>query len=350
MNALNALVGSVGTEGGVSFMPQSTPAAAPSRTLREALVQAPPAVLLLDDANPVFGAPAAWKVREWLRQVPFIASFGSFIDDTSTLADLLLPDHSFLESWVDATPESGAATLVATTAAPVMRPLYDTRATPDVLLDAVRRLKQPPTPPLPWQTFEEMLQAPVATPPPARVVPAPPAAAVAPTAWHRPVLAGDAAEYPFQFLPFASQALLDGSLAHLPWLQELPDPLTTAMWSTWIEMNGQAAARLGIAEGDIVEVASTHGSLRAPVVVSPGIGPESVAMPVGQGHETFTRYASGRGANPLAILAPVAEGATGQLAWAATRVKVTRVSEADGRLILFAGATRERPDHASGRG
>ena len=350
VNALNALVGSVGTEGGVSFMPQSTPGAAPSRTLREALVQAPPAVLLLDDANPVFGAPAAWKVREWLRQVPFIASFGSFIDDTSTLADLLLPDHSFLESWVDATPESGAATLVATTAAPVMRPLYDTRATPDVLLDAVRRLKQPPTPPLPWQTFEEMLQAPVATPPPARVVPAPPAAAVAPTAWHRPVLAGDAAEYPFQFLPFASQALLDGSLAHLPWLQELPDPLTTAMWSTWIEMNGQAAARLGIAEGDIVEVASTHGSLRAPVVVSPGIGPESVAMPVGQGHETFTRYASGRGANPLAILAPVAEGATGQLAWAATRVKVTRVSEADGRLILFAGATRERPDHASGRG
>ena len=73
-------------------------------------------------------------------------------------------------------------------------------------------------------------------------------------------------------------------------------------------------------------------------------------MPVGQGHETFTRYASGRGANPLAILAPVAEPATGQLAWAATRVKITRISGEDGSLILFAGATRERPDHTKGRG
>ena len=70
-------------------------------------------------------------------------------------------------------------------------------------------------------------------------------------------------------------------------------------------------------------------------------------MPVGQGHETFTRYASGRGANPMRVLAPVDEPETGTLAWAATRVKVTRVGGADGSLILFAGATRERPDHAT---
>ncbi len=59
-------------------------------------------VLLLADANPVFDAPKAWKVREALAAIPFIASFGSFLDDTSVLADLILPDHSFLESWVDA--------------------------------------------------------------------------------------------------------------------------------------------------------------------------------------------------------------------------------------------------------
>ena len=145
-------------------------------------------------------------------------------------------------------------------------------------------------------------------------------------------------------------ALFDGSLAHLPWLQELPDPLTTAMWSSWVELNVKTAETLGIADGDVGEVASAHGSLRAPVVISPGIGPDAAAMPVGQGHETFTRYASGRGANPLAILAPVAEPSTGQLAWAATRVKITKISGADGSLILFAGATRERPEHARGRG
>ena len=40
------------------------------------------------------------------RKVPFIVSFGSFVDETSVLADLILPDHSFLESWVEAVPES----------------------------------------------------------------------------------------------------------------------------------------------------------------------------------------------------------------------------------------------------
>lgn len=350
VNALNALVGSVGVEGGVSFMPQGPSPVAPARTLREALTAAPPQVLLLDDTNPVFAAPAAWKVTDWLRQVPFIASFGSFIDETSALADLILPDHSFLESWVESAPESGAATAVATVAGPAMRPLYDTRSMPDVLLDAVRRLKTPLAPALPWQTFEEMLQTATAEPASAAAAPARSAEAAMLTAWRAPQLDGSAGEYPFQFMPYPSQALFDGSLAHLPWLQELPDPLTTAMWSSWVELNAKTAERLGIADGDVVEVASAHGSLRAPVVISPGIGPDAAAMPVGQGHETFTRYASGRGANPLAILAPVAEPSTGQLAWAATRVKITRISSADGSLILFAGATRERPDHARGRG
>ena len=66
-------------------------------------------------------------------------------------------------------------------------------------------------------------------------------------------------------------------------------------------------------------------------------------MPVGQGHQSFTRFASGRGENPVAILAPVTEGDTGALAWAATRVKIARVGNPDGRLIVFAGLLREHP-------
>ncbi len=44
---------------------------------------------------------------------------------------------------------------------------------------------------------------------------------------------------------------------------------------------------------------------RLPVLISPGIAPNIIAMPMGQGHETFTRFASGRGANPISILAPI---------------------------------------------
>ena len=155
--------------------------------------------------------------------------------------------------------------------------------------------------------------------------------------------AGDAGQYPFHFLPYPSNQFLDGSTAHLPWLQEMPDPLTSAMWSSWVEINPQTAERMHIAQGDLVEVRSPHGAVRAPAMIFPGIAPEVIAMPIGQGHERFTRYASQRGVNPIAILAPATEAETGALAWAATRVSIARVGGGDRSLIVFAGEMREHP-------
>jgi anaerobic selenocysteine-containing dehydrogenase len=325
-------------------------------------------VLLVDGANPVFTTPRAWKVREALEKVPFIVSFGSFLDDTSSLSDLILPDHSFLESWVDSAPESGSLVAVLGVAGPAMRPLHETRATCDVLLEVGRRLRKPLG--LPWQTYDDMLKASFASLPAAApqsdawtaaqkqggwwgelpknagAAPAAPAAERKPApsfAFVDPQFDGDARQYPFHFLPYPSSAFLDGSLAHLPWLQELPDPLTSAMWSTWVEINPRTAAQLGIGDRDLVEITSQHGSVKAGAIISPGIAPDIIAMPVGQGHQSFTRFASGRGENPVAILAPVTEGDTGALAWAATRVKIARVGDPDGRLIVFAGLLREQP-------
>jgi anaerobic selenocysteine-containing dehydrogenase len=377
VNALNALVGSVEQPGGVFFTPQLNVAAAAK--LQKVAAPPPPAldrfaagilsagaaspqVLFIDGANPVYTAPTAWRVREAFEKIPFIASFGSFLDDTSKLADLILPDHTFLESWAEAVPESGATIAVASVAPPVMSPLHQTRATADVLLDVGRRLRRPVA--LPWQTFDEMLAAtfgalPKATPdadtwsdaqekggwwgtlPAGLAAAASPAPATRPVTSAEPQFDGDPQQYPFHFLPYPSSAFLDGSLAHLPWLQEMPDPLTSAMWSSWVEVNPATAARLGIGQGDVVEIASAHGTVRTAAMISPGIAPDVLAMPVGQGHQTFTRYASGRGESPVPLLAPLTEPATGALAWAATRVRVSRVGDPDGRLILFAGGMRE---------
>lgn len=349
VNALNALTGSVDVPGGVSFI--APPPAVATRALGEILQGPPPKVLLLDDVNPVFASPASAMVAGRLQRIPFIVSFGSFVDETSALADLILPDHSFLESWVEAVPESGSAKAVAVSAGPVMRPLFDTRPTVDVLLDVSRRLAKPFAPALP-NTFEEYLnQEPAADVRRAGAsAPADTAGAKAPALQYAdPVFDGDAAQYPYHFLPYASQAFDDGSLAHLPWLQELPDPMTSGMWCSWVEINEQKAEALGIHQGDVVEVASAHGTLRAPAVLNPGIAQDVVAMPAGQGHTNFTRYATGRGANPIAILAAAVVPETGSLAWSSTRVTIARVGGRDESLILFAGATRERPEETHGR-
>ncbi|HET9943267.1 MAG TPA: molybdopterin dinucleotide binding domain-containing protein, partial [Terriglobia bacterium] len=242
------------------------------------------------------------------------------------------------------------------------RPLHQTRSMPDVLLAIGQRLERPLS--LPWNAYEEMLKSTFAglsrkedawediharggwwrevSTQPAREPSTPPR--------RMPVVEaqfdGGPDEFPLHFLPYASQAFLDGSLAHLPWLQELPDVISTAMWSTWLELNPTTAGRLGIAEGDAVEIRSAHGTVRAPAVLSPGIAPDVVAMPVGQGHKTYTRYASGRGANPLSILSGLTEPETGALAWAATRVRIAKLENADptDRLILFSGGMKEHDE------
>jgi anaerobic selenocysteine-containing dehydrogenase len=365
VNALNSTLGALDAPGGLTFAPQAAAKGGAQRSVQsfasDALAgKAPVQVLLVDGLNPVHTTPPGWRVKDALAKIPYIVSFGSFADDTSVMADLILPDHSPLESWADSRPESGATKAIVTVAGPAMKPLHDTRATPDVLLDVAKKLKKPLTG-LP-ESFEAMMTA----------------AAGGDDAWatatkqgwvevkagtrdsglgtrsqsraaspeqRAPSFDGDPAQYPFHFLPFASQAFLDGSTAHLPWLQEMPDPISTAMWSTWVEINPQTASKLGIGDGDMVEIASAHGSIHAPAVISPGIAPDVIAMPAGQGHETFTRYASGRGSNPVKVLAPVVEPETGALAWAATRVKVTRVSEGKGELIRYGGALREFEAH-----
>jgi len=335
VNALTALSGSVNTPGGIYFTPGADPE--PSGFGKDGFPSGVQ-LALIDGANPVFASPKAWKVRETLMQVPYVVSFGNFIDETSALSDLILPDHSFLEAWVDSTPESGAKVAVSAVAGPAMRPLHDTRSTPDVLLDVSRRLSKPLN--LRWQKFEDMLKEKA----PEDLVQIPGSNLTARTArYEEPRFDGDPNQYGFYFLPYASNAFLDGSLAHLPMLQELPDPLSSAMWSSWVEINLQIADKLGIRQGDLLEITSTQGSIRVPAFPSPGIAPDVIAMPVGQGHENYTRYASGRGANPIAILAPVQEPETGALAWAATRVRIAKVADADGRLVLFAGSLRDYP-------
>jgi anaerobic selenocysteine-containing dehydrogenase len=341
VNALNAALGSVEQPGGLFF----TPGGAPAGPTAVAPGLASAKLLLIDDINPVYTSPKAWRIKETIEKIPYVASFSSFIDDTTAYADLILPDHSFLESWVDGTAESGALEAVSKSAAPVMKPIHDTRATADVLIDVAGKLKSPIA--LPWKNAEELsksgqssvggrqsavggrqssLKPPASSPP-----------------FEEPRFDGGAAEYPFHFLPYASTAFGDGSTAHLPWLQELPDPLTSAMWSSWVEINPQTAAKMSIADGDLVEITSTQGTLRVPAVIFPGIAPDIVAMPVGQGHEHFTRYASKRGVNPVSLLAPITDTETGSLAWAATRVKIARAGDADGSLILFAGEKYEKP-------
>lgn len=394
--ALNALVGMIGKAGGLFFdappplaaLPPVTPDDTARQGLsRPPLVPTPQGALrlverllssepypvrmaFLYETNPVFTLPDAAKTKEAFDRIPFIVSFSSVLDETAVWADIILPDHTPLESWTDAIPISGTGHAVFGIGQPIVQPLYDTRSTPDVLIQLAKALGGSVAAAFPWESFSDVLKAvsqglfaarrgsivaedfdafwdqlvtkggwwdeTVS----ARTTFETPSGKFdfvigrsnVPELVTEPQFGGSESEYPFSLIIYPSLAFGDGRGAHQPWLQEMPDPMTAACWGSWVEINPKTAQRLGVKENDLVWIESPYGKIQAPVLFYPGARPDAVHVPVGQGHDVYGRYASHRGVNPVKILAPLAEPRTGSLAWAATRVKLTR-AEATGRIV-----------------
>ena len=54
------------------------------------------------------------------------------------------------------------------------------------------------------------------------------------------------AQFPLFFQPYLSLQFHDGSSSHLPWMQELPDPASSAIWTLPVELDAKTANNLGI--------------------------------------------------------------------------------------------------------
>ncbi len=82
-------------------------------------------LLIIGQANPMYSLPRAYGFAETLEQVPFIASLTPFADETSAMADVVLPTRSFMESWHDNVPlVIPAGERVATLRQPTIDPFY----------------------------------------------------------------------------------------------------------------------------------------------------------------------------------------------------------------------------------
>ena len=396
--ALNALVGAYGRPGGILFGADDTSGPVPA-TGSEPRARSPEPrasdihalisgmggnqikALLILDTNPLFTLPEAQKLQSALANVPFIASFSSFLDESSVMADLILPSHTTLERWVDDVPEPGIGFAVRTIGQPVVEPRWDTRDPGDVLIETAKALGGSAASALPYDNMAAAVKesfrsahtlagpsvdvdfdaffkkavaaggfwqtgAPAAAPEPRAKSPEPnrrvnfvmtqhPIAARA--------FAGDAGRLPFMLHLYPSAAFADGRTAHLPWLQEMPDPMTTVMWGSWVEINPETAHKLEIHEGDILTIASPHGSIELPAFVYPGLRPDVIAIPVGQGHTQFGRYAQNIGANPLRISQSAVDPASGAVVQGGVRVSVAKTGRHQ-QLIRF-GASDARGHH-----
>ncbi len=373
---VNYLMGNVGHAGGLLPDPGSpisdSPASAPTVSLDEwRLIAADIAsgatgLVIIHNADPVHGLPAGVGLGDALRNESVaIISASPFIDDTSVMADLLIPDRAALEDWGDDLPDPMPGYHVYAVQQPVVNPLpdLDPRSFPDILINAAADLGRADA--MPAESYEAMIRANIdglgadfaetlkngcwwdesAT-----------GSAPAPSANLLNDIAGMAAMPQmhgtgnFQLLPFAHHTVLDGKNAHLPWAQNTPDPITTVAWQTWVEINEkQGRDEMGLREGDVVNITTSSGTIQALVYLNPGMPPNIAAVPMGGGRTAGSEFATGRdsreSSNVVSILAVAANDAGG-VTWSGNRCTITPTGDSMAVSKLEGGYTsREIGEH-----
>lgn len=192
IHALNAVVGSIDSPGGV-ITPRALPAPfepfepdeAASAALRQpsvedevrkenaivssvcelggrkflASVPYKPKMIMLFEANPVYDSIYGQDYRQLLLETEFVVSFSSFLDETTQCADIVLPNHTYLERWGDCRTYTIGGMPVVGLQQPVVQPFYETRHTGDVLIELAKKLGGGVAGLFEWENFKEILDS-----------------------------------------------------------------------------------------------------------------------------------------------------------------------------------------------
>ena len=92
--------------------------------------------------SPIFSQPEPRKWEEALQDM-FVIDTSPFPGETAMFADLVLPDHTYLERLQDAPIYPFQGWPMATLRVPAVKPLYDTRVFGDTLIEIGKRMKGP---------------------------------------------------------------------------------------------------------------------------------------------------------------------------------------------------------------
>jgi len=256
--------------------------------------------LFLHGVNPAAELPAGKEWAAALERVPLVVSFSNRLDESARLAHIIAPDCHFLESWGDAEPLPGKVS--------VFQPVLHALGQPRPVLESLSLWMGQP------QSAHEILRSHWQS----KVFPRQKgersfeafwdrsvhdgAAEIEPETTRpskfragnvRPLKARPAGNGTFTLVLYPTVPLGDGRHAHNAQLQELPDPITKVVWDNYASISPQAAAQLGVKQGDVVrlQAAERNESLELPVYVQPGQADSVVAVALGYGRVETERFA-----------------------------------------------------------
>ncbi len=308
-----------------------------------------PDILLAAGANPAYTQHDTAAVQKALAGIPFIVSFSSFFDETTQQADLILPNHTFLERFEDVPAPAGFHRPYVGLTRPVVSPQHDTRHLGDTVMALARRLKGPVGAAFQWQDYHACLQETMAgrwrdmaadghwmdT-------------AFSPSSWKdafktgsgrfefnggspSPALwqavsldaGGKSGDFPLLLVPYDSMRLSSGNIANPPFVTKIVADTVLVHSDIFVAVNPETAGQYKLGEGSAAVLSTPKGQAAVRIHLSERIKPGILAMPTGLGHTAFDDYLAGKGVNVNQLIGPMEDPVSGfDAAWG-IRAKVT---------------------------
>ena len=297
--------------------------------------------LFVHNANPCHTLPGSQDVKAAFDKIPFVVSFASHMDETAMNADLLLPNHVYLERYEDVPTTAGLPYPMIGLTQPVVEPMYNTQNTGDTIIQIAQAMGGTVADAFQWDSYDACLEETLGdkwdtmneegywtdpdftaadwsdafdTPSGKFEFSSRDIAALDLDAPLEP--AGDAKAFPLLLMPFDSIRISSGFIGDPPFMVKSLDDTVLKGNDLLVEVNPQTAKSYGLKEGKLAKLSTPKGEARVRVHLFEGVKPGIVAMPRGLGHTAFDRFLAGKGVNFNELIGPVEDPASGlDAAW-----------------------------------
>ncbi|PLX07638.1 MAG: hypothetical protein C0598_13110 [Marinilabiliales bacterium] len=252
--------------------------------------------LMVYNVNPAYDYFDSKAFTSGMEKVKFKVSFADTRDETAELCNFIAPDNNFLESWNDAEVKVGEMSIQQ----PTINPIFNTRQFQDSLMK--------------WAgisgIFREYLEENWKT-----ILTS---EGKFTNNWNKTKHDGvfsyqvDNVEYSFteqslsaskagnaiELALYEKISMGNGKYSNNPWLQEMPDPITTATWDNYITVPVKYAQENGLKFEDVVKV---NGNIELPVIVQPGQAEGTIGIALGFGRTAAGKAGNGVGQNVFGL-------------------------------------------------
>jgi anaerobic selenocysteine-containing dehydrogenase len=298
-------------------------------------------VLFVSGANPVYSMPDTQAVAQAFEKIPLVVSFSSYMDETAAQADLILPNHMYLERYEDVPIARGVPIPIISLVQPVVEPLYNTRHVGDVIIQLAQEMGGPLAAAFAWDDYATCLEDTLATQldtmledgfttddgfpgaqlelvfetDSAKFEFSNEAIQALPAYKHVPA-PGDDSFYPLILIPYDTMRLASGYIGSPPFMVKSLEDTILKGNEVLVEINPATAKKLGLSAGKSATLTTPRGSAKVKIHLFDGIMPGVIAIPRGLGHTAYDRYLAGKGVNYNMLNQFVEDPATGfNAAW-----------------------------------